>query len=49
LLALLQLKLGHVSQAVRERVDAADSDTLLRWSERTLTATRIEDVLGANG
>jgi len=29
----------------RERVEAADADTLLVWSERILTAESVEDVI----
>ncbi|WP_200241476.1 Rpn family recombination-promoting nuclease/putative transposase [Thiohalocapsa halophila] len=45
LLHLIERKFGTPSQAVRERVAAADSDTLLTWSERILTAESVEAVL----
>jgi hypothetical protein len=44
LLSLLKLKFGDVSDQYLGRVDKADTDALLRWSERTLTSDRIEDV-----
>jgi hypothetical protein len=49
LLTQLQLKFGPVSEAVRAKIERADADTLLRWSERILSATSIEQVLGADG
>ena len=45
LLRQLRLKFGEIPEAIRQRVEAADSDTLLTWSERILTAERIDDVL----
>ncbi|HYN77255.1 MAG TPA: hypothetical protein VES73_05630 [Lamprocystis sp. (in: g-proteobacteria)] len=45
LLTLLQLKFGEVPALARAAIDAADADTLLRWSQRVLTATRIEEVV----
>ncbi|TVP87440.1 MAG: transposase, partial [Thioalkalivibrio sp.] len=29
---------------VRERIEAADADTLLDWSTRILTAERVDDI-----
>jgi len=46
LLHLLALKFGSVPDAVRSRVESADAETLLRWSERVLSADRVEDVVG---
>jgi Putative transposase, YhgA-like/Domain of unknown function (DUF4351) len=46
LLRLLHLKFGSVGSSVEERVRAADSDQLLEWSERVLTAESIADVFG---
>jgi hypothetical protein len=46
LLRLLRLKLGPVNPTVEERVRAADSDQLLVWSERVLTAESLDDVFG---
>jgi flagellar biosynthesis/type III secretory pathway protein FliH len=45
LLRLLHRKFGELPDAVRERVAAADPDTLLTWSERILTAQSIDDVV----
>ena len=47
LLRLLTLKFGPLPEPVRTRIESADADTLLRWSERVLTADQLEDVLGA--
>ena len=46
LLHLLTLKFGPVPESVRSRVESADAETLLRWSERVLSADRVEDVVG---
>lgn len=46
LLRQLRLKLGSVDPAVEARVLAADSDQILAWSERVLTAESLEDVFG---
>ena len=45
LLHLIERKFGTPSQAVRERVLTADTETLLNWSERILTAESLEAVL----
>lgn len=45
LLRQLTLRFGELPENVRIRVANADADTLLRWSERVLTADTIEDVL----
>ncbi|AGA31738.1 putative Transposase [Thioalkalivibrio nitratireducens DSM 14787] len=47
LLRQLTLKFGPLPDPVRARIESADADTLLRWSERVLTADQLEDVLGA--
>jgi predicted transposase YdaD len=44
LLRLLRLKFGEIPEDVRRRLEQADADTLLTWSERILTAVRIEDI-----
>ncbi len=44
LLNLLTLKFGVPDDAVRQRVQNADADTLLSWSARVLTAQCLEDV-----
>jgi len=40
----LQRRFGPLSEALEARVGAADRETLLRWSDRMLTAARAEDV-----
>jgi hypothetical protein len=45
LLRLITKKFGPPSKSVRERIAAADADTLLHWSERILTADSLEAVL----
>ena len=45
LLRQLTLKFGSVPDAVRSRVESADAETLLRWSEQVLSADRVEDVV----
>jgi predicted transposase YdaD len=42
---LLRLKFGDLPAAVEQRIEKADEAALLRWSERVLTAARLEDVL----
>ena len=49
LLNQLKLKFGEVPQAIVDQVDAADADTLFRWSGRILTAAGIEEVLREDG
>jgi len=44
LLRQIALKFGPPSEDVRERIEAADADTLLDWSARILTAERVEDI-----
>ncbi|WP_439645659.1 DUF4351 domain-containing protein [Candidatus Thiosymbion oneisti] len=46
LLRQLQLKFGVVPEAVRRKIERADSRMLLVWSERVLTAAGIEQVVG---
>ena len=45
LLRQLTLKFGALPEAVRLRVESADAETLLRWSEKVLSADRVEDVV----
>ncbi len=47
LTAQLRLRFGDLPAAVQQRIEAADADTLLRWSERVLTAQTLEDTLKA--
>ena len=44
LLRLIELKFGPPSAEVRQQVGDADAETLLRWSERVLTADALEAV-----
>jgi hypothetical protein len=46
---LPELKLGPSSGTLLERVQAAAPDTLLPWSARVLTASRLEDVFERRG
>jgi len=41
----IELRFGPPSDGVRARIAGADADTLLRWSERVLTAQTLEEVL----
>jgi len=43
-LRLLRLKFGPLTPETEERVRSADADRLLEWSERVLSAERLEDV-----
>lgn len=45
LLRLLHKKFGTVPEETSRRIQAADAETLLQWSDRVLTASRIDDVL----
>jgi hypothetical protein len=45
LLRLIERKFGPPSEAVAQRIRAADADTLLDWSERVLTATSMDAVV----
>ena len=47
LLRLLRLRFGPLSTEVTARVTAADAETLLRWSERILSAPSLDAVLDA--
>jgi hypothetical protein len=47
LLRLLELRFGPLDETHRGRVSQADADTLLKWGERVLTATSVEDVFKA--
>ena len=41
----MRLKFGEIPEAIRQPIEQADADTLLTWSERILSAERIEDVV----
>jgi hypothetical protein len=45
LLRLMALRFGALDDTLRERVQAADADTLLLWGERILTAETAEEVV----
>jgi len=42
----LELKFGSLSPQARERIDATDSDRLIEWGERILTARSLGEVFG---
>ena len=44
----LENRFGKLPAQYRKRLEAADSETLLRWSERVLTAQSIEEVFEEN-
>jgi predicted transposase/invertase (TIGR01784 family) len=46
LLRLLRLKFGPLAPEVEDRVRSTDADRLLEWSDRVLTAERLQDVFG---
>jgi len=41
-----ELKFGSLSPQARERIDATDSDRLIEWGERILTARSLGEVFG---
>lgn len=45
LAALLRLRFGDLSDPVHQRIETADADTLLHWSERVLTASTLDEIL----
>jgi len=46
LVRMLELKFGPLSSCDRERIDATDSDRLLEWGDRILTARSLGEVFG---
>jgi hypothetical protein len=40
----MRLKFGEIPDDVRRRIEQADTDTILTWTERILTAERIDDI-----
>ena len=44
LFRLLERKFGQVSEEVKQKIEAADSGTLLEWGEKILSASTIDDV-----
>jgi hypothetical protein len=45
LLRLLHVKFGDIPEETRRRVESADAETLLAWSERILTARSVDEVI----
>ncbi len=45
LLRLQSRKLGELPEDKRRMIESADSERLLQWSERVLTAQSLDDVL----
>jgi len=45
ILRMLQRKFGELSPEVLHRVESADPNTLLEWSDRIITADKLDDVL----
>jgi len=45
LVRLIERKFGALAPHLRRRIEQADPETLLRWSERVLTAGSAEEVL----
>jgi len=41
----LRLKFGALPDEIQRRIEQADEQTLLEWSERVLTANRLDEVL----
>jgi tartrate dehydratase alpha subunit/fumarate hydratase class I-like protein len=46
LLRQLSLRFGNLPDSVQARVESADADLLMRWSERILTASTLDEVFG---
>jgi hypothetical protein len=38
------MKFGELSETVLQQIEQADEQTLLQWSERVLSAERLDDV-----
>ena len=46
LLRLMERKFGHrLTEIDRQLVESADTETLLKWSDRILSANSIEEIL----
>ncbi len=41
---LMQLKFGPIPENYQDKIQQADADTLLLWSERVLTAATMQDI-----
>lgn len=48
LIGRVSLKFGSLDQAQRQRMQAADADTLLHWPTRILSAETLDDVFAAD-
>ncbi len=44
LLRQMERKFGQVSEEVKQKIEAADSDTLLEWGEKIISASTTDDV-----
>jgi predicted transposase YdaD len=44
LLRQIELKFGAISEQDRRRIESADAETLLKWSERVLTAESLDQL-----
>ena len=44
LLRQMERKFGQVSEEVKQKIEEADSDTLLEWGEKIISASTIDDV-----
>ena len=42
----LTLRFGPLPERLEQRLVSADSDTLLRWAERLVSATTVDEVFG---
>ena len=40
----IERKFGQVSKEVKQKIGAADSDTLLEWGEKILSASTLDDI-----
>jgi len=47
LVRLLERKFGALREDVRQRLNTADSDQLLDWTERVLAARSLNEVFGS--
>ncbi len=45
LMVLLEKKFGPLQETDRQRIHAADSETLLKWGERLITANSLSEVM----
>jgi hypothetical protein len=43
-LNLLKLKFGEVTQSISEKIESADSDQIMRWSNNLLNANSVDDI-----